>query len=207
MADLRRTMSAALGLAPSQEVVDATRGVDRRVVRQVRGRVRRGEVEQDALRARLAVALAREHLRLDRAIGLWSARIFAVAVASWAAMGVDAFLDRRIPLGGVYLALVTWGLWLLVMRPRWRRNAAQAERRNRDALAAPGLPEGAMAAASRRERVAEGLAVAAWLVLLYGILLAAADGDPLSAGVTVAGCLLFGALMTVFAGARARRRS
>src|SRR5688500_2914494 len=92
MGELGRAWSAVTWQAPSRELASASRGVDRRTVRQVRTAVLRGEAVGDPEHTRLAVATAREYLR-GTVTNPWSVDLCWLLVVALAVAAVRAAMN------------------------------------------------------------------------------------------------------------------
>ena len=123
MADLEVAWRAAIGQPVSRELVEARRGFGRRDVRRVRRAMRRGERLDDPAEARLAVALAREQEHQLHVNKRWQRSFLRVLVIVWLVFALGLASDGSTAVAVFFAAAAIWGMWMLAMWSRWRRNA------------------------------------------------------------------------------------
>ena len=126
---------------------------------------------------------------------------FAAIVVLWAVFAVAGFqrggTDGAIQ-GVLFGEFAVWGVRLLVLRPRWRRNRERSEQLNRELLREAGEPDeppasgGPLVEPSREELVVGGVAAFAFYVVGYGALMTLLDGEPFTVPHVVGRGLLFG---------------
>jgi uncharacterized membrane protein (DUF485 family) len=211
MRDFSTALGAAIGQAPSRELVEAQRGFDRATVRKVRRLVRRGEAAPDPQQARLAVAIAHDMQRRQRLSGTRTMVVFALILVAWAWLAVQQLTGGRPVLGVMFAVLALWGAYLLARLPVWRRNTDEAERLNRELLEGDEPhPETSAGGLARPSRPALAAGVAFALVFYtagFGALTLAMAGEPLTVGRIVAHGAWFGVAMTVVNLTVMRRRN
>jgi hypothetical protein len=197
----RTWLAAGVGQMPSEEIVAAQAGMDRRTVRGVRRLVRRGRVAPDVPRARLAVALARTTQRLQPSPALTVCFALLVALSAWLSVsrGLRGHTDRfAVVWAGVtvWMAYILWALW------RSRRAAPRAELENMRLLQEAGTPYppdavGAPVRASPLTAVTSAVVIFVFYDLGFGASSLASDGKALSFARVVGHGAFFATFMTL----------
>ncbi|MFI4992105.1 MAG: hypothetical protein ACHQCH_00620 [Solirubrobacterales bacterium] len=197
---LRNWLAVGLGQGPSAELLAAEADLDRRTVREVQRLVRRGGEAPDVVRARFAVAYARD-LQRRKAHPLLVA-FWLLLLAGFVWQFVSQIDAGHVALTIFWGASTAWGVYATIAIWRMRSRAPRAELQNMRVLREAGHPYPDDADSRPVKAPWQAVAVAAIFATLFydvgfGGLTVATNGEALSPSRVLEKGAAFAVLMTL----------